>query len=111
MTMREMLTKVKNNEITEEVIAKANEEIAKLDARNASRKEKPTKTQLENEPIIKAISELLTTEPMLATDIAGALQISVPKASALAKKVEGVQITEVKVPKKGKQNGYFLLAE
>lgn len=108
MTNREMLTAIVNDEITEEVKAKAKAEIEKLDARNAARKDKPSKTQKENEPIIKAISELLTEEPMLASDIAEKLEISVSKASSLVKKVDGVKVTEVKVKGKGKRNAYSL---
>lgn len=108
MTNREMLTAIVNDEITEEVKAKAKAEIEKLDARNAARKDKPSKTQKENEPIIKAISKLLTEEPMLASDIAEKLEISVSKASSLVKKVDGVKVTEVKVKGKGKRNAYSL---
>jgi DNA-binding transcriptional regulator GbsR (MarR family) len=108
MTNREMLTAVVNGELTDEVIEKAKEEIAKLDARNANRKNKPSKTQIENAPIIEKIAELLTDTPMRASEIAEALGISTAKASALAKKVEGVTITDVKVKGKGMQKGYSL---
>ena len=108
MTNREMLTAIVNGELTEKVKAKAKAEIEKLDARNAARKDKPSKTQKENEPIIKSISELLTEEPMLASDIAEKLKISVSKASSLVKKVDGVKVTEVKVKGKGKRNAYSL---
>lgn len=107
MTNREFYTAVQNGTLTEEVIAKATEELAKLDARNAKRSEKPSKTQIANEPIIKSIADLLTSEPMLASEIASALNISTAKASALAKKVEGVSVTDVKVKGKGTQKGYF----
>ena len=108
MTNREMFTAIVNGEITDEIKAKAAEEIAKLDARNASRKNKPSKTQIENAPIIEKISGLLTNEPMRASEIAEALGISTSKASALAKKVEGVVVTDVKVKGKGTQKGYSL---
>lgn len=108
MTNREMLTAIVNGELNEEVIEKAKEEIAKLDARNANRKNKPSKTQIENAPIIEKIAELLTDTPMRASEIGEALGISTAKASALAKKVEGVVITDVKVKGKGVQNGYSL---
>ena len=108
MTNREMLTAIVNGEITEDVIAKAKAEIEKLDARNANRKNKPSKTQIENAPIIAKIAEILTEEPMRASEIAEALGISTSKASALAKKVEGVIVTDVKVKGKGMQKGYSL---
>lgn len=84
------------------------EALEKLDARNAKRAEKPSKVQIANEPIVKAIAEVLTSEPMRASEIAEALGISVQKASALVKKVDGVQSVDVKVKGKGTQKGYFL---
>ena len=66
------------------------------------------KTQIANEPIIKAITEVLTDEPMLASKIAELCEISTQKASALVKKVDGVQSVDVKVKGKGTQKGYFL---
>lgn len=84
------------------------EALEKLDARNAKRAERPSKVQIANEPIVKAIAEVLTSEPMRASEIAEALGISVQKASALVKKVDGVQSVDVKVKGKGTQKGYFL---
>ena len=108
MTNREFFNAVIANEITEDVIAHATSEIAKLDARNAKRASTESKTQIANKPIIEAISRVLTDEPMLASKIAELCGISVNKASALAKKVEGVQVVDVKVKGKGTQKGYFL---
>ena len=108
MTNREMFTAIVNGELTDEVKAKAAEEIAKLDKRNADRKGKESKTQKENKPIIEAIANLLTDEPMLASAIAEKLEISVSKASSLVKKVEGVKITDVKVKGKGVRKAYSL---
>lgn len=107
MTNREFFNAVIANEITDEVITHATESLEKLDARNAKRAERQTKTQIANEPIIKAISEILTNEPMLASRIAELCGISTQKASALVKKVEGVSVTDVKVKGKGTQKGYF----
>lgn len=108
MTNREFFNAVIANEITDEVIAHATESLTKLDVRNAKRAERQTKTQIANEPIIKAIADLLTSEPMRASEIAEACGISTQKASALVKKVEGVQSVDVKVKGKGTQKGYFL---
>lgn len=108
MTNREFYNAVVANEISEEVIAHAQNALVKLDERNAKRANTPSKTQIANEPIIKAIAEVLTNEPMLASEIANAVGISTPKASALAKKVDGVQVTDVKVKGKGTQKGYYL---
>ena len=111
-----MVNKMTNREFFEQVIAtveneemqtKAKELIEALDRRNAKRAERPSKTAIANEPIIKAISEVLTHEPMLASVIAEKVGITVQKASSLAKKVENVQVTDVKVKGKGTQKGYF----
>lgn len=107
MTNREFYTAIVNGEVTDEVKAFATEAIEKLNARNAKRASTPTKTQKENEPIIKAIAEILTHEPMLASEIAEKCGIKVQKASALVKKVEGVSVTDVKVKGKGTLKGYF----
>ena len=113
MTNREFFTAIINNqmdgtEITDEMVNFAVEAIKKLDARNARRASTPSKTQVANEPIIKAIAELLTEEPKLASEIASALEISTQKASALVKKVDGVKVTDVKVKGKGVQKGYSI---
>ena len=108
MTNREfynaVIAETKNAELAEFAV----EALSKLDARNAKRASTPSKTQVANEPIIKAIAELLTEEPKLASEIASALEISPQKASALVKKVDGVKICEVKVKGKGVQKGYSL---
>ena len=108
MTNREFYTAVIADTQNDELKAFATEAIAKLDERNAKRASKPSKTQVANEPIVKAISEVLTPEPMLASKIAELCKISTQKASALVKKVEGVQSVDVKVKGKGTQKGYFL---
>ena len=108
MTNREFYTTVIADTQNDELKAFATEAIAKLDERNAKRASKPSKAQIANEPIIKAINEVLTSEPMLASKIAELCEISTQKASALVKKVEGVQSVDVKVKGKGTQKGYFL---
>lgn len=109
MTNREFFTAIVNSDLNDELKAFATDAIAKLDKRNAKRASKPSKTQIANEPIIKAIAELLTSEPMRASEIAEKCGITTPKASALVKKVEGVQSVDVKVKGKGTQKGYFLV--
>ena len=109
MTKREFLNAVITETQNEELKAFATSEIEKLDVRNAKRSERPSKTQIANEPIIKAIAELLTSEPMRASEIAEKCGITTQKASALVKKVEGVQSVDVKVKGKGTQKGYFLV--
>ena len=108
MTNREFFTAIVNGTLTEEVIAHAQASIEKLDARNAARKDKPSKKSLENEPIKEAIKALLTEEPMTASEIAEKVEISTQKASALLRQIEGLTVTEVKVKGKGKVKGYSL---
>ena len=107
MTNREFFTAIINGTLTEDVIAKAHEEIEKLDARNAKRASTESKTQKENAPLIAKIATLLTSEPKLASTLATEMGISTQKASALVKKVEGVSVCDVKVKGKGTQKGYF----
>lgn len=106
MTKREFLNAViaLNDEVTTE-FAKA--EIEKMDARNANRKDKPSKKSVENEPIKAKIAEVLTDTPQTASEIASKVEISVQKASALLRQME-CKVTEVKVPKKGTQKAYSL---
>ena len=108
MTNREFFNAVIANEITEEVIAHATEPIAKLDERNAKRASKPSKTQKENESIKASILAVLTTEPKVASEVAELVGISTQKASALLRQIEGLEVSEVKVPKRGKMKGYAL---
>ena len=108
MTQRDFYNVVIATVDNDELKAFATDAIAKLDERNAKRASKPSKTQIANEPIIKAIASVLTDEPMLASKIAELCEISTQKASALVKKVDGVQSVDVKVKGKGTQKGYFL---
>jgi len=107
MTQREFYNAVIADTKNADLAQFAVEALEKLDARNAKRASTPSKTQKENAPLIKAIGEYLTSEPMLASEIASHFEISTQKASALAKQVEGVSVTDVKVKGKGTQRGYF----
>ena len=108
MTNREFYTAIVNGTINDEVIAHASNAIAKLDERNAKRASKPSKTSLANEPIKAKILEVLTHEPKVASEVAELVGISTQKASALLRQIEGLEVSEVKVPKKGKMKGYAL---
>lgn len=108
MTNREMFVAIINGDVNEEVIAKVNEELAKLDARNAKRRDMVSKKALENAPIIEAIKNVLTDEPQTATEIAEKVEISTQKASALLKQIDGLTISDVKVKGKGTRKAYSL---
>lgn len=118
MTKREFLNEViavidgtsEVNVLELKEFAKA--EIVKLDERNANRSSKPTKTQIENEPIKEKILEVLSTgERMVASAIAERLEISTQKASALCRQLvesKKLKVEDVKIPKKGKQKAYMV---
>jgi methylphosphotriester-DNA--protein-cysteine methyltransferase len=108
MTNREFFNAVVSNNITEEVIAHAENSLAKLDERNAKRRDKPSKTAIANEPIKAQIKSILTDEPHTASEIANTVGISPQKASALLRQIDGLTVTEVKVKGKGKVKGYAL---
>lgn len=112
MTNREFFEKVMKNEIDAEVIAHAEQSIAKLDKRNADRQAKPSKTALENALIKVAILEYLVGKSEeVASVIAENVGISTSKASALCGQLvaeEKIVATEVKIKGKGKVKGYTL---
>ena len=111
MTNREFYTAIVNGTLTEDVIAKAHEEIEKLDARNAKRSAKPSKKSLENAPIKESIAEFLADGSHLASEIAKGLDLSVSKVSALCRQMvdDGIlTVEDVKVKGKGTQKSYSL---
>lgn len=111
MTNREFFEAIINGTINDEIKAHAEEAIEKMDARNAKRANTPSKTAIANAPLIEGIKELLTNEPQTASVIGEKMEISTPKASALLRQIVAngdALVTDVKVPKKGKQKGYYL---
>ena len=103
----------KHNITKEDVVAKFNGEIAKLDATNAKRAEKAAEKAKENLPIKQAIFEFLVANGTKTTaEIAKGVEVlegSAPKASAMCRQmVDGGQLTasEVSVKGKGKQKAY-----
>ena len=112
MTNREFLTAIATNStLSAEIVEHATNEIAKLDAANEKRKNKPSKTAIENEPIIASLTNALTSDPQTAADLAAQVGISTQKASSLLRQIvaSGVAVaTDIKVPKKGTCKGYAL---
>ena len=110
MTKRDFLKAVMNGEINDEIKAFAEEEIEKLDAANAKRREKTSKKREENKPLLDQIyNEILGEEPKTASEVAEVIETSVQKASSLLRTLveEGkAEAQEIKVPKKGKCKGY-----
>lgn len=112
MTKREFLEKVVALEV-EEVSEFARLEIEKLNNRNESRKSKPSKTQIENEPLINDLRNLMLTfdEPMCVGEIKDYLNGEVwttSKISALLKKIGEVEVSTKKYNKKN-VNAYLLV--
>ena len=109
MTKREFLENVIAMVDDDEMKTFAQDEITKMDERNARRKERPSKKSAENEPIKKAIVEFVGEDSRLASEIAKGIDISPQKASALCRQLvtdEVLTVTEVKVKGKGKQKSY-----
>lgn len=112
MTNREFLKAISATEsLTAEMREHADKMLAQMDSALAKRKEKPSKTAVANEPIKASILEWLgkQSEPVTASVVGEAMEISVQKASSLLRSLcednKAVQ-SEVKVPKKGVQKAY-----
>ena len=102
MTNREFLNAVMNSEVAEELKAHAEKELVKLDARNAKRSSKPSKTQIANEPLIAQIREMLVdaNEPLCSAEIGAGLELTSNKVASLVKKIENIVVTEKKYNKR-----------
>lgn len=113
MTNREFYNDVIANSDNEKWVAKATAELEKLDKRNAQRSSKPSKTQLENEPLKVRLMEIVAVKPMTASEIHEVDDsMSVQKISSLCRQLanEGkLAVEEVKIPKKGKQKQYSVI--
>ena len=111
MTNREFyVTIASNTDMNEELRAHAAAALDKMVAANEKRKNTASKKAQENAPLVeRIINEILTNEPMTATDVAAVLECSVQKATHLCKAAvaqgHAVQ-TEVKIPKKGVNKAY-----
>lgn len=116
MTIREFMTAViAVDGMPADLCQFAESEIAKLDARNAKRAEKPSKTALANEPIKAELFDLLKEMGGIhtASAVVGKLdgKYSVQKVSSLLRQLanEGkLSVFEVKVKGKGVQKAYTI---
>lgn len=112
MTKREFYVAISNGEMNDELMAMATAEIEKMDTANEKRKGVQSKKAAENQPIIdRIVTEILSNEPMTATDVAAILELSVQKTSSLCRAAvaqgKAVQ-SETKVKGKGTQKTYTL---
>ena len=132
MTKREFFVKVSAGEMTEEMQAFAAETLAKMDAQLEARKgklsEKEQAKRDANEALARRVAaEVLGAEAKTATDVAAELtimldehdeegnliEVKVQKASSLCRKAVELglaAVTEVKIPKKGTQKAYTVVA-
>ena len=107
------LTAVFEDEMAESVKEHAKAALGKLDATNEKRRNSTSKKELENLPLMEqVVNEVLSFEPMTASDIGAAIGVNHNKAThivkmAVTRGLAGVK--DIKVPKKGMQKGYFLL--
>ena len=115
MTNREFFNAIISANVNDELTQHATAELAKLDARNKARSSKPSKIQLENEPIKAHLLEILAVKPMTASEIHEVdADLSTQKISSLCRQLVEVgklAVTEIKVPKKGKQKQYAIVCE
>lgn len=104
MTQREFFTNVINGTISADEIAHAQDELKKLDVRNARKSEKTATVHAEEKAQIMSV---LTNEAQLASEIAEKVGMTTPKVSGLLARMDGITVTERKV-KGGKRKGYAL---
>jgi predicted HTH transcriptional regulator len=113
MTNREFYTAIVNANVSDELTSYAQAALDKMDAANEKRRNTPSKTAIENQPLVdEIVNNILTNEPKTASDIAVVLGTSVQKASALLRGIvaDGHAVaTDVKVPKKGTVKAYTLV--
>jgi Fic family protein len=108
MTYREFLNTIVSANISDEVTDFAKNEQDKLDARNEKRRNTLSKEQKANEEIKHSIVEYINGT-VTASEVAGALNISTQKASALLRQLveSGALVAgEVKVKGKGTVKTY-----
>ncbi len=104
MTQREFFNAVINGTVSAEMVEFAQNEITKLDTRNAKKSEKTANAHAEEKAQILAV---LTDKVQLASEIAEKVGMSTAKVSGLLGRMDGITVTDVKV-KGGKRKGYAL---
>lgn len=114
MTNREFYTAItKIDTLPADLRDFAEDAIAKLDKRNAVRRDKPTKAQIANEGVKSEILSAIEDGAHLASDIAAVVGVSTQKVSALCRQmVEGGQVSVSTIKVKGKgEVKYYTIAE
>lgn len=84
MTNREFYTKIVESNYDAELTEFAQNALTKMDTAAANRKAKPSKTQIENAPLMDQIEKLLTSTPTTCADLASFTDgLTTAKVSAL----------------------------
>lgn len=111
MTQREFFNAVINAKVSDELTEFATAAIAKLDKRNATPSKADKEKAAANELIMAKLMGVLNAAeaPMVAADLAAAVEINTQKASALLLKLcaaGSVVQSEVKIKGRGKVKAY-----
>ena len=110
-TNRMALTLIINGNLTDEVKAWAEGEIAKLDKKNAKRKAAEGEIKADNKPVAEAITKALAEGRMLSTDLAKYIGQTTQKTNGVAGEMVklGMLVKEkIKVKGKGELTAYSL---
>ena len=117
MTKREFLENVLNIAgLSDEMVEFAQNELAKMDNRNAARKAKPSKVAVENAAHLQTIQQVLDgQDPMTAAQIAEVVNLSTAKVTSICSRAARDNVlgaVKVKSTSKsgGKVNAYFVPA-
>lgn len=103
MTMKDFLNAVVSANVSAEVTEFAVAEIAKIDTKNAKRRNTPTQAQLDNGALVDAlVAGLSVGEVVTASKIALDMGISTQKASALLRSAVAEGLLTETEPVKGK---------
>lgn len=103
MTIKELLTATTEGAVvTAEMAEKAKAELERMAAEAANRAAKAAeKRSIEDAPLLAEATELLSDHTVrTASQIAAAMGIKTPKATALMRKLEGVKVSDVQVDKR-----------
>ena len=112
-TSRMALTDLINGKNMDKVKAWAENEIAKLDKKNAKRKATEGEIKAENKPIAEAIIKALANGSMLSSTLAMTIGQTTQKTNGVAGEMVKLGMLtkeKVKVKNKGEQTAYSLVA-
>ena len=105
MTNRDFFSAVATGTLTDEVVAFAQKHLSDMDAKTSADK---AKRDADNAPLLAQVRDILSDgRTHTASDIAARMNISASKATALAKKIDGIKVDAVTVDKRV-VNGYHI---